>query len=413
MSNKDIAISVKNVYKSFRLPHEQHSGIKSAILSIFKKNRKRGYETQQVLEDISFDIKKGEFFGIVGRNGSGKSTLLKLISEIYIPDKGEIQVNGKLTPFIELGVGFNHELTGRENVYLNGALFGFSNKQMDAMYDEIVEFAELERFMDQKLKNYSSGMQVRLAFSIAIRADTDILVLDEVLAVGDEAFQRKCYMYFAELKRKKKTVILVTHSMDNVTRFCDRALMLEAGKIIEKGSVKTVSERYISANADAIENDTKQTKDKQKNEVNSIAKAELTLEDSNGKLKKFFRNDPDDRKLNIKATVSILKDINKEIFCSLLIKNMNGEIITRIASEDIEDTNKLLTNPRAGDKIIIESEIQNIYSEGDYFIAVSLKSIDRSETYIESEDKASFTVSGLGINGFSLRPDNVTSVRKV
>src|SRR5690606_7141480 len=154
---------------------------------------RRKYEKQQVLKDINFEIKKGEFFGIVGRNGSGKSTLLKLLAGIYSPDSGHVQVNGKLVPFIELGVGFNPELTGRENVFLNGALLGFNRKEMESMYEEIVEFAELERFMDQKLKNYSSGMQVRLAFSIAIRAKADILVLDEVLAVGDEAFQKKCY----------------------------------------------------------------------------------------------------------------------------------------------------------------------------------------------------------------------------
>src|SRR5690606_31573026 len=154
---------------------------------------KRTYEKQQVLKNISFEIKKGEFVGIVGRNGSGKSTLLKLLAGIYSPDKGSIEVNGKLVPFIELGVGFNPELTGRENVFLNGALLGFNRKEMQAMYKDIVEFAELERFMDQKLKNYSSGMQVRLAFSIAIRAQSDILLIDEVLAVGDAAFQQKCY----------------------------------------------------------------------------------------------------------------------------------------------------------------------------------------------------------------------------
>lgn len=248
MINTKSAISVKNVSKSFRLPHEQHSGLKQVILNAFKKDKRRGYETQRVLNNISFDIKKGEFFGIVGRNGSGKSTLLKLISEIYTPEKGSIEVNGSLTPFIELGVGFNPELTGRENVYMNGALLGFSNKQMDGMYDEIVEFAELERFMDQRLKNYSSGMQVRLAFSIAIRADTDILVLDEVLAVGDEAFQRKCYQYFAELKRNKKTVILVTHSMDSVQRFCTRAMLIDKGNILEIGSTAKVARKYIELN---------------------------------------------------------------------------------------------------------------------------------------------------------------------
>jgi len=251
MSDKGIAISVKRVSKNFKLPHEQHSGIKQVITNLFKKNKKRGYEIQNVLDDISFDVKKGEFFGIVGRNGSGKSTLLKLISEIYVPDKGNIQVNGSLTPFIELGVGFNPELTGRENVYMNGALMGFSNKQMDAMYDEIVKFAELQRFMDQKLKNYSSGMQVRLAFSIAIRADTDILVLDEVLAVGDEAFQRKCSDYFRRIRNdKNKTVILVTHDMASVKKYCDRAVLIKNGKIVLEGGPLDVANEYTLINYD-------------------------------------------------------------------------------------------------------------------------------------------------------------------
>lgn len=206
MKDDDIAIKVNGVSKAFKLPHEKQNSVKGLFVNMFRG--KRTFERQQVLKDISFDIKKGEFFGIVGRNGSGKSTLLKLMAGIYTPDKGHIQVNGKLTPFIELGVGFNPELTGRENVFLNGALLGFNRKEMEAMYDEIVAFAELESFMDQKLKNYSSGMQVRLAFSIAIRANTDILVLDEVLAVGDEAFQRKCFAYFAKLKQEKRQLFL-------------------------------------------------------------------------------------------------------------------------------------------------------------------------------------------------------------
>ncbi|MFQ9338794.1 MAG: ABC transporter ATP-binding protein, partial [Varibaculum sp.] len=174
---------------------------------------------------------------IVGKNGSGKSTLLKLISQIYTPNTGTIEVDGKLVPFIELGVGFNPELTGRENVYLNGAMLGFSNDEIDAMYDDIVEFAELGDFMEQKLKNYSSGMQVRLAFSVAIKSQGDILVLDEVLAVGDEAFQKKCQNYFFEAKRNKKTVILVTHSMPDVRRYCDRAMLIQDGYIAKTATL--------------------------------------------------------------------------------------------------------------------------------------------------------------------------------
>ena len=237
-----IAITVKNLHKSFKLPTEQAFGLKQAFFNRLRGIK--GYKEQKVLKGLNFEIKKGEFIGIVGRNGSGKSTLLKILAGIYYPEKGEVTINGNLVPFIELGVGFNPELTGRENVYMNGALLGFSNKEMDAMYNDIWEFAELKDFQDQKLKNYSSGMQVRLAFSIAIRARGDILLLDEVLAVGDAAFQQKCNNYFASLKDKNQTVILVTHSMENVRKFCDRAILLENGKIIKDGDPNKIADAY-------------------------------------------------------------------------------------------------------------------------------------------------------------------------
>lgn len=237
------AIRVKNLHKSFRLPTEQAFGLKQAIFNRIRGIK--GYTDQRVLQGLNFTIEKGSFVGIVGRNGSGKSTLLKILAGIYYPEKGEVTINGTLVPFIELGVGFNPELTGRENVYLNGAMLGFSNEEMDAMYDDIWDFAELKEFQDQKLKNYSSGMQVRLAFSIAIRARGDILLLDEVLAVGDAAFQQKCNDYFASLKNNRQTVILVTHSMDNVKKYCDRAILIEKGKIIEDGNPDKVSNSYL------------------------------------------------------------------------------------------------------------------------------------------------------------------------
>jgi len=242
----DVAIRVENLSKTFKLPHERVSSVKAALINLTR--HKKGYELQHVLKDISFEIKKGEFVGIVGRNGSGKSTLLKLLAGIYEPTKGSIRVNGKLTPFIELGVGFNPELTGRENVFLNGALLGFSRKEMLAMYGDIVSFAELERFMDQKLKNYSSGMQVRLAFSIAIRAKSEILVLDEVLAVGDGAFQAKCIDVFESYKAEKKTVILVTHDMETVKRFCSTAILIDDGRIRYKGDPIATASKYLELN---------------------------------------------------------------------------------------------------------------------------------------------------------------------
>lgn len=239
------AVIVKDVKKSFKLPHEQSSGIKQIIVNIARRKSNKGYDIQHVLKNISFDVNKGDFFGIVGRNGSGKSTLLKILAGIYTPDDGHVVTNGTLIPFIELGVGFNPELTGRENVFLNGALLGFSRREMELMYDEIVDFAELHDFMGQKLKNYSSGMQVRLAFSIAIRAKSDILILDEVLAVGDEAFQKKCNIFFNDIKKDKtKTIILVTHSMDAVRKFCNKAILIEKGSIVAEGDPNDVADEY-------------------------------------------------------------------------------------------------------------------------------------------------------------------------
>lgn len=249
----DTVLKVQNVSKSFRLPTEQANGVKQAFINWTKGVK--GYKEQGVLKGINLEVKKGDFFGIVGRNGSGKSTLLKIISQIYTPEKGTVEVKGKLVPFIELGVGFNPELTGRENVYMNGALLGFSKEEISEMYDDIVEFSELENFMDQKLKNYSSGMQVRLAFSVAIKAQGDILVLDEVLAVGDAAFQRKCDNFFSEVKKDKtKTVILVTHSMDSVQRYCNKAVMIEDGKIVADNKDDAVN-RYIELNLERKSSD--------------------------------------------------------------------------------------------------------------------------------------------------------------
>jgi ABC-2 type transport system ATP-binding protein len=248
-NKKEVAISVKNIHKDFVLPQSKNSTLKQTVVNIVRKNKK---VTQKVLDGISFDINKGDFFGIVGRNGSGKSTLLKLIAGVYTPTAGYIEVNGGLTPFIELGVGFNPELSGRDNVYLNGALLGFNRKQMDVMYDEIVDFAELWPFMDQKLKNYSSGMQVRLAFSIAIKAKNEILVFDEVLAVGDEAFQRKCLDTFEQYKADGQTVVLVTHDMSTVKQFCNRAVLIDSGKIIEIGNPRAVADRYSNLNQVSI-----------------------------------------------------------------------------------------------------------------------------------------------------------------
>lgn len=239
----DIAIKVEHVSKDFKFSSHRSNTIKSVFTGIFHQKDNES-KIQHALKDVSFEIKKGEFFGIVGRNGSGKSTLLKILAGIYQPNKGRVSVQGKLVPFIELGVGFNPELTGRENVYLNGALLGFSEKEVDAFYSEVVEFAELEKFMDKKLKNYSSGMQVRLAFSMAVRAEADVLLVDEVLAVGDADFQRKCFQYFKLLKKNKKTVVFVSHDMTAVREYCDRVILIEDSRLVLESTPDKVASEY-------------------------------------------------------------------------------------------------------------------------------------------------------------------------
>jgi len=237
------AIEVIDVHKAFRLPHEQRTTFKEHFLHPLQRTT---YERQIALADISFAVEPGEFFGIIGANGSGKSTLLKIIAGIYRQDRGDVLVDGVLSPFIELGVGFNPELTARDNVRINGALLGLSLAELRRRFDDIIGFAELERFVDQKLKNFSSGMQVRLAYSIAIQVDFDILLLDEVLAVGDQSFQEKCMVTFERLRAEGKTMVFVSHDLGSVARFCDRALLLESGRPKALGPPDEVIDSYLA-----------------------------------------------------------------------------------------------------------------------------------------------------------------------
>ena len=234
-------IQVLGVTKTFRLPHQQRNTLKEHFLHPFTKTT---YEYQAALADISFEVSHGEFFGIIGPNGSGKSTLLKILAGVYRQNSGEVHIHGLLSPFIELGVGFNPELSARDNIRINGSLLGLSARQLAERYDEIVAFSELERFMDQKLKNFSSGMLVRLAYSIAIQVDFDILLLDEVLAVGDLSFQDNCFVTFHRFRAEKKTIVLVTHNLSVLDDYADRVLLLESGRISKIGSAADVIARY-------------------------------------------------------------------------------------------------------------------------------------------------------------------------
>lgn len=389
--NDDIAIKVGGVYKDFKLPHEKKNSIKSIFTSIHKKTVKT-YETQHALKDISFEVKKGEFFGIVGRNGSGKSTLLKILAEIYQPTKGSVKVNGRLVPFIELGVGFNPELTGRENVYLNGALLGFSTKEIDELYDEIVEFAELEQFMDQKLKNYSSGMQVRLAFSVATRAKADILLIDEVLAVGDADFQRKCFKYFKQLKKDKKTVVFVSHDMNAVREYCDRAVLIEKSELLKIGKVSDVASSYTKM---FMASDVKDTGEKIATKRwgnNMITFDEVIVTPSTPT--------HDDETIRFEAKFTA-KDYVKEPLFGLTIKNGAGTAMFGTNNDMVGVSSK---NYQTGDTGTVTWSSPNILNDGDYSLDIAAIDKDNHAEYDWWEDAVSFSVRRDKHSHFAVEP---------
>jgi ABC-2 type transport system ATP-binding protein len=377
-------VHVRNVSKTFKLPHERQGSVKNALINLRRK--RKGYEKQQVLDNVSFSIKKGEFFGIVGRNGSGKSTLLKLLAGIYTPDKGSIEIQGKLTPFIELGVGFNPELTGRENVYLNGALLGFNHKEMDTMYDEIVAFAELERFMDQKLKNYSSGMQVRLAFSIAIQAQTDILLIDEVLAVGDVNFQNKCLAVFEDYKRKGVTVIFVSHDMEAVRRFCDRAVMLESGKITQEGNAQQIIDRYFELNSNVeIDPSVPFGVDKGATTTQDIISIISTNATSQKGTQKVSDND---KEYSVELRIKFLADCSNYI-PGVVLRNHNG---VRVTASNTEWVNCPVPKGRKGDEATFRFTFPNVLERGIYFVSTNVAFADGTGFYAWDNDATTLKV---------------------
>ena len=374
----DIAIKVDKVAKDFLLLHDKARTIKSLFTSLSKRRRKNR-EVLHALKDVSLEVKKGEFFGIVGRNGSGKSTLLKMLAGIYQPTAGTIKVNGKLVPFIELGVGFNPELTGRENVYLNGAMMGFSTKETDAMYDEIVAFAELKEFMDQKLKNYSSGMQVRLAFSVAIKAQADILLVDEVLAVGDADFQRKCYDYFKSLKKNKKTVVFVSHDMEAVKEFCDRALLIDSNRVRTIGETTKVANEYLEIFLkETLHDHSNKSTGGRRSGSGSVVLREIELN------KKVYTHR--DETIELNYTIE-KRGSTSQLMAGYAVRNAQGQYINSNHTWDVQENIDI----EQGEKRKIKWKIPNIYEDGLY--TINVYSWGRNhEVYDSIEDSVSFRV---------------------
>lgn len=390
----DVVISVENVSKNFVLPHEKVSTVKGLFTSLHKK-RNKTTETQHALRNINFEVKEGEFFGIVGRNGSGKSTLLKILASIYQPSQGRIQRSGRLVPFIELGVGFNPELTGRENVYLNGALLGFSRKQIDSMYDEIVAFAEMEKFMDQKLKNYSSGMQVRLAFSVATRADADILLIDEVLAVGDADFQRKCFNHFRELKKQKKTVVFVSHDMSAIREYCDRAIMIEKSKIVASGTANDVAVEYIKL----FNNQTGSRNDA--DDKTHWGDKDVKLTSVEAKVTK--------ETITLEAKVKVTKTSEDPVF---------GYLIKDSAGNELLGSNSKIKNFKVGtltkgEQYDLSWEIPNVFNDGIFSATVAISHNDGVTQHDWWEDAATFTVFREDKTPYALNPEAHIKLKKL
>lgn len=389
MSEKQVAVKVQDIVKTFKIPLEASNGLKQKLINTLKG--RRGYREFSPLNGVSFEIEKGDFFGIVGRNGSGKSTLLKIIAGIYSPNEGAVEVNGTLVPFIELGVGFNPELTGRENVFLNGALLGFSHQQMEKMYDDIVEFAELEDFMEERLKNYSSGMQVRLAFSIAIRAEGDILLLDEVLAVGDESFQRKCTDFFEKIRQdEKKTIILVTHDMGSVRRFCNKAALIKDGEVEVVGSPDKVASAYsnifIKEQIAELEKKT-ETRPEEETINKKISDVELTdiyiTQDEKRTKAVAFRQD---------FTVTVRFTAEKayeNLAMGLHIFDQAGRDMLAISSKVFGDFNL-----KAGENVI-SFTVQNIFTDGKYHINLAIEEKESKRLLVQNHNIGKFSIIGL------------------
>lgn len=387
----DIAISINSVSKNFKLPHQKADSIKSLFinpLSLF--GSKKDVEVQHALKDISFDIRKGEFFGIVGRNGSGKSTMLKILAGIYKPTAGSVHVAGKLVPFIELGVGFNPELTGRENVYLSCALNGFSESEVNEMYDDIVQFAELEPFMDQKLKNYSSGMQVRLAFSVATRAKADVLLIDEVLAVGDADFQRKCFEYFEQLKHDEITVVFVSHDMEAVKQFCDRAALIDKNHLIELGSSKEIAKLYSELFLDEDETAT-----------HSVDGTTEGTREGNGKaIIENPRISTDAKKITIKY--DIVAKTPGRVVTGIRIRSLSGDDI--MGSNNVHQDSELEYDEVNQEKALTW-ELPNILSDGKYLLDISIHDENSLVVYDWWNESVKFSVRRASRTPYHIEPE--------
>ncbi len=385
------AIVVSDLWKTFRIPHEKRNTLFEHITGVLYG--KKGYEELVALKDINFIVKKGEAIGIIGENGSGKSTLLKIIANILRPSMGSVRINGKITPFLELGVGFQPDLTAKENIYLYGAVMGLSDREIDAKLEEILDFSGLKRFEDTKLKNLSSGMQVRLAFSTAIQTDPEILLMDEVLAVGDMEFQQKCFDVFQRYMKEKKTVVFVSHDLNSVRRFCSRALLLRQGEQVAFGDTNEMIDKYVYGigETNGLKIDATKNIEKQKTRWGN-KKVEITDVRFVDKFSKenttFYSGDPMSIRINYNVNASV-----DSLVIGIAIYSDNG-ILYYGTNTDIQ---KFMVNTTNGENEI-KFYIHNlIMMEGKFHLTVAAHSKEHIP-YDWLDKRFSFTVIKKGNN---------------
>jgi ABC-type polysaccharide/polyol phosphate transport system ATPase subunit len=375
------AIVVDGVSKTFALPHERVHTLKEKALHPLRRS---SHETLRALRDVSFAVQKGEFFGIVGRNGSGKSTLLKCLAGIYATDDGRIYVNGRVSTFIELGVGFNPDLPARDNVMINATMLGLTPREARRRFDRIVDFAELHDFVDLKLKNYSSGMLVRLAFSVMIQVDAEILLIDEVLAVGDAAFQQKCFEEFVRIRRSGATVLLVTHDMGAVQRFCDRAMLLEHGRRVELGEPERVGMRYMQLNFDPDARAEEETEaqaaegrssgpaeTETEPEPSADGAAEMRLGDGLATILESWFEDEDGHRTTVLSTGRPCRFRSRVRFAAALQDPLFGVNIHNSSGDHVWGANNLYGEKsgsfEVGEEIVFEFTFRNLLAPDRYF----------------------------------------------
>jgi ABC-type polysaccharide/polyol phosphate transport system ATPase subunit len=358
------AVVVEGVSKRFEIPHEVSHTLKERALHPFRRSTK---DVLQALDDVSFEVRKGEFFGIVGRNGSGKSTLLKCMAGIYRTDRGQIGIAGRLSTFIELGVGFNPDLAAEDNIVINGVMLGLTPREAKRRSDAVIDFAGLHEFTDLKLKNYSSGMMVRLAFSVMVQVDADVLLIDEVLAVGDAAFQQKCYDEFNRIRDQGRTVLLVTHAMSAVERFCDRAILLERGKVVDVGEPHKVATEYLQVNfaqedmsaheaaEELVDDEEPDRFGDQRAEI-----VEAWFEDQHGVRTSVL---PTTQSCTFAARVRF----NEELVEPLLGFNLENSQKTTVLSASTLDLGQKTGRFAAGDEVVFRIGFENIFSPDRYF----------------------------------------------